>query len=144
MTKLLATVFFSVSICLVPACVAQSSSDGFFTVRHAKKPGFALSAAQMRQAEKLYQSACAVVQRDFRGAGELHPRFTLVVGAERNAVYGRNEVWLKEWNPAIFTEGVIVLAFDQVLTGAMTTQMARRALQYANAAIDVNDLKDNH
>jgi hypothetical protein len=132
-----------VSLFCIPACLAQTSSDGFFSVRHLKKPSFTLNTAQMREAEKLYQSACQVVQRDFHG-GDLHPRFTVMLGAERNAVYGQDQIWLKQWNPVMFTQGVVVLAFDQVLTGDVTKQLAKRAFEQVNASVDVRDLRTGH
>src|SRR5260370_28219997 len=111
MLKTIAALLF-----LASTCIAQSSADGFFVVRNIKKPGTLLTPAQMREAEKLYQSACAVVQRDFHGNAELHPRFTVLLGADRNEAHGRTEIWLKQWSQTMFTEGVVVLAFGQVLT----------------------------
>lgn len=41
----------------------------------------------MHEVEILYKSACEVVQRDFRSSdGELHPHFTVIIGAERDEV----------------------------------------------------------
>ena len=139
MLKAIVTVLF-----LVSTALGQSASDGLFVVRHVKKSGSPLTPAQMREAEKLYQSACTVVQRDFHGPNELHPRFTVLLGAERDEIHGKSELWLKEWNPAMFTQGVVVLAFEQVLTDNLTRQLAKRALQYAAATVDVAALKQNH
>ena len=100
--------------------VAQTSSDGSFSVHHSTKANFSLSAAQMHEAESIYHSACAVVHRTFQGgAGELHPHFTVTIGADHDEVHGMritgDEIWMKKWNPGIFAEGVVVLAFDQSL-----------------------------
>jgi hypothetical protein len=70
--------------------LAQSSSDGWFSVEHCKRASFSFSSAQMTEAESLYGSACAVVQRNFQsGARELHPHFTVVIGADHNEVQGK-------------------------------------------------------
>ena len=64
--------------------LAQTSSDGSFSVRHVKKADFSLNSDQMHDAETIYRNACSVVQHDFlSGAGELHLSFTVVIGAER-------------------------------------------------------------
>jgi len=130
---------------LASFCGAQSSSDGSFSVRHVKNASFSLTAAQMREAEKLYQSACAVITRDFQSnfssGSEIHPRFAVIVGTDLNEVHGRTEIWLKQWDPAIFVEGVVVLAFNQVLTPDRIKQLGSRALRYSNATVDVAGLK---
>jgi hypothetical protein len=60
---------------LASAGLAQSSRTEWFSVHHSKQANFSMSPAQMREAESVYQSACAVVQHDFRGgSGELHPQ----------------------------------------------------------------------
>jgi len=118
MLKTIAALLF-----LASTCIAQSSADGFFVVRNIKKSDALLTPAQMREAEKLYQSACAVVQRDFHGNAELRPQFTVLLGTDRNEVHGRTEIWLKQWSHAMFTEGVVVLAFDQLLTGDAIKQL---------------------
>jgi len=123
---------------LVSTSLAQSSSDGSFSVDHSTHANFSLGPAQMREAESLYRSACAVVERDFhRGAGELHPHFTVVIGAENNEVKGDAEIRLKKWNPVVFAEGVVVLAFHQILTVDVIKQLSNRAIRYSNATVDV-------
>ncbi|HXZ42540.1 MAG TPA: hypothetical protein VEG68_17500 [Terriglobales bacterium] len=139
MLKAIATVMF-----LLASGVGQSSSGGFFVVRHIKKSDFSLTSAQMHEAEKLYVSTCAVVQRDFPGSGELRPRFTVLLGTDRDEVHGLTEIRLRQWNPGLFAQGVVILAFDQVLTSDVIRQMAKRGMQYANAVVDVHDLKETH
>jgi hypothetical protein len=139
MLKAIVTTLF-----LLSTCMAQTSSDSSFSVRHVTKPGFSLTPAQMREAEKLYQNACAVVQRDYHSSNELRPRFTVILGAEHDEVHGRTEIWLKRWNPAMFAQGVVVVAFDQVLTADVIKQLARRAVQYSNATVDVAEVKPTH
>jgi len=138
MLKAIVTAMF-----LVATCVGQSSSGSLFVVRHIKKSDFSLTPGQMREAEKLYVSTCAVVQREFPGSGELRPRFTVLVGTERNEVHRQTEIWLKKWNPALFAQGVAVLAFDKVLTSDLVRKLAQRGIQQSNAMVDVTDLKEN-
>lgn len=140
---------FVTLIVLASAGLAQSSSDGSFSVRHSKNANVSLSPAEMRQAENLYSMACAVVKHDFHsGAGELHPRFTVVIGAENNEVHSARmkhdsdaELWMKKWNPMVFAQGVVVLAFDEMLTRDVITQLGNRAVRYSNATVDASDFK---
>ena len=136
MLKAIAALLF-----LASACVGQSSADRFFVVRNIKQSGDLLTPAQMSEAERLYLNACAVVQRDFHGNGELRPRFTVLLGMERNEVHGKTEIWLQRWSQSIFTEGVVVLAFDQVLTEDVIKQLGRQAVQRAAATVDLVELK---
>ena len=139
--------FFTL-IVLVSAAWAQSSADGSFSVRHSKNANFSLNATQMRQAENLYSIVCTIVKQDFHnGAGELHPHFTVVIGAERNEVHsvrvktdGGTEIWMKKWNPTVFAQGVVVVAFDEMLTRDVITQLGNRAIRYSNATVDVADV----
>jgi hypothetical protein len=139
MLKAIVTVMF-----LVTTCFGQASSGGFFVVRHINKPSFSLTPAQMREAEKLYRSSCVVVQREFPGSGELHPRFAVLVGTDRDEVHRQTEIWLRQWNPALFAQGVVVLAFDQVLTSDLVRRLAKRVIEQSNAMVDVADLKETH
>lgn len=139
MLKVIVTAMF-----LVTSCLGQSSSGGFFVVRHIKKSEFSLTPAQMREAEKLYISICAVVQREYPGSGELRPRFTVLLGADRDEVYSQTEIWLRQWNSGLFAQGVAVLAFNQLLTTDLVRKLAKRGIQQSNAMVDVTDLKEQH
>ncbi|HZR56384.1 MAG TPA: hypothetical protein VFA74_05895 [Terriglobales bacterium] len=126
---------------LAPICFAQSSFSGNFRIRHIKRPGFSLAPTQLHEAEKLYQSVCAVVQRDLPN-NALRPRFTVSLGAERDEIHGTSEIWLKKWNPGAFVEGVVVLAVNHRLSADMVQQLTKRAVQYNNAMVSVGDLKE--
>ncbi len=133
---------------LVSAGLAQSSSDGSFSVHHSKDAKFTLSKSQMHDAESLYQSACAAVRQNFHSTTELHPHFTVVIGADRNEVHsggmkvdGGLEIWMTKWNPTTFAQGVVVLAFQQLLTRDAITQLGDRAIRSTNATVDVAELK---
>lgn len=141
MSKLLAVLFILSSLGL-----AQSSSDGSFSVHHLNTVNPSLRPAQMLEAESVYHSACRVVQREFhKGASEPCPHFTVLVGAERNELHSRRtedgQIWMKKWDPIVFAQGVVVLTFDQMLTRDVIVKLGNRALQQSNAAVDVAGLK---
>ena len=127
--------------------LAQTSTDGSFLVRHAKKANFSLSREQMHAAETIYRNACAVVQRDFlTGSGEVQIHFTVVIGAERNEVLSRrsaqdDEIWLKKWDTNLFAQGVVLLAVDQRLTPDVIALLGQRAIRYSNATVDVSGFR---
>jgi hypothetical protein len=126
--------------------LAQSSSDGSFSVRHLKNASYSLKPAQMREAERIYRSACAVVQHDFHnGSSELHPRFTVIIGAERDEVHTTHspadEILMTKWDPLVFAQGAVVLAFDQMLPLDVSAQLAKRAFRQSNATVDVAGFK---
>lgn len=131
---------FAAIIFLGSAAFAQTSVEGFFTVHHAKKVSFVLPAAQMHEAEKLYLTTCATVQREFQAREELRPHFVMVLGAASNQLSRDNELWLKEWNPSTFTQAVVIMAFEEMLTRDRRIQLTLRALQQYNASVDVADL----
>jgi len=144
-------IMFSLLV-LASVGLAQSSSDGSFSVHHSKHRDFSLSPAQMREAENLYQSVCTIVEREFHnGTVKLHPQFTVVIGTDRNEVLGKtvqrravptyDEIRLKKWDPVIFAQGVVVLAFDQLLTEDGIKQLTARAVRYSDATVDVAGLK---
>ena len=130
----------------IPA-LAQTSSDGSFSVRHFKKANFSLNREQMHTAESIYRNACAVVRRDFlSGADEVHIHFTVVIGAARNEVLSRratqdDEIWLKKWDPNLFAQGVVLLAVDQRLTPEVIALLGQRAIRYSNATVDVSGFR---
>src|ERR1039458_2714241 len=137
MLKLMVTLLIVVSV-----ATAQSSSDGSFSVHHSKHANFSLSRTQMREAESLYQSACVVVQQDFRvGTDVVHPHLTVVIGGESNEVHDMQEIRMKKWDPAMFAEGVVILAYHEQLTADKIKQLGNRAVRYSNATVDVAGLK---
>jgi hypothetical protein len=134
-----------VLLCLSSVGLAQSSADGTFSVHHVTDTGYSLRPAEMREAESIYHRVCAAVQHEFhRGAGELHPQLRVVIGAERNEVHSVRtqvgEIWMKKWDPITFAQGVVVLAFDQMLTHDVIVQLGDRGFHQSNAAVDVADL----
>jgi len=132
---------FVTLLLLAAASLGQDSPNHYFVMQQAGKASPA-SDARLREAEKLYLSACAVVQRDFHIVESVRPHFTLVLGADRNEFHTATTVWLKNWNPAMFTQAVVVMAYYQMLTTDMQKQLTQRALEYANASVSVGELRD--
>jgi len=91
------------------------------------------------EANRLYLSACAAVQREFGTHQPVRPQITLVLGAENNeARLETREIWLTKWNSYLFTEGVVIFAFEDLLPPRQRMIVARRAVNWADASVDVN------
>jgi hypothetical protein len=126
--------------------LAQSSSDGSFSVHHLTNVNSSLRPAQILEAQSIYHSACWEVQYEFhKSASQPCPHVTVVIGTERNEIHSRRtqdgEIWMKKWDPILFARGVVVLTFGQMLTGDVIVQLGNRAIEHSNAATDVARLK---
>jgi len=89
-------------------------------------------------AHKIYLSACTVVEREFSIHHTVRPRFTLILGADETGVFfGAREIRLSKWDPALFAQGVVMLAFDDLMTLDERLAMTRRALNWANSTIEL-------
>lgn len=90
----------------------------------------------MREAERLYQSACAVVRHEFQSDVELRPHFTVVIGAERDELNftrtKRGGIGMKKRDPIKFTQGNVILAFEQMLTPDASVQLGNRVIRQYN------------
>ncbi len=59
------------------------------------------------EAEKIYSSACSVVQREFGFRHVLHPQVRLILGADKNEVrFAGREIRLTKWDRYTFAQGV--------------------------------------
>lgn len=95
---------------------------------------------QSAEAVKVYYSSCAVVQREFGITHQLRPGVTLVVGADKDVLdYARREIRLKKWDPYLFAQGVVVLAFEDLLPKKEMLTVAKRAVSWAGSTIDVSE-----
>lgn len=98
--------------------------------------------ASQFEVNKVYLSACNAVQAEFRSSDALRPRITLVLGADNNAVdFDTNAILLRKWNRDLFAEGVVILAFEDLLTPERRTIITNRAVSGADAMIDVRDMR---
>jgi len=92
-------------------------------------------------AEKVYLSACSAVQREFGSARSVRPQFTLVLGADKNeALWDRREIRLVQWDPALFAQGVVVFAFEELMPPDKRIAVARRAVNWADATVEIKSI----
>ena len=94
------------------------------------------------EAQKIYRSARSVVQRELGATHSVAPLLTLVLGADRNEVaIDQREIRLTKWDRNAFAQGVVMLAFEEVMLDRRMA-MAKRALIWADATIEVE--RDSH
>jgi hypothetical protein len=85
-------------------------------------------------AQEIYRSACLVIQQEF--GHSVRPQIVLVLGADKDEVqWDHRELRLKKWNSGMFADGVVLLAFDDLLTADKRMVMTRRTLNWANATV---------
>lgn len=120
-------------LAVATACSAQ---DGL-SVRNRKNQDWPAAEAQ-----KIYLSAYSVVQREFGRATPLAPQVTLVLGADKNEVWftGR-EIRLTKWNRHAFAQGVVLLAFEDLMPSQQRLAIAARAVNWADSTVEVEQLK---
>jgi hypothetical protein len=91
-----------------------------------------------READKLYLSACSVVQREFGAAQPVRPQVTLVLGADNNqAVLDRRQIQLTRWNAYLFAQGVAIFAFEDLMSQDKMSAIARRAVNWADSTVEI-------
>jgi hypothetical protein len=122
-----------VFLVLAKVCLAQEG----LTVQNKGKQKWATAEAQ-----KIYLSACSVVQRQFGGNGSVAPTVTLVLGADKNEVWfqGR-EIRLTKWDRQAFAEGVVWLAFEDRTPSWQRLTIAKRIVSRVDATVDIEQLR---
>jgi len=94
------------------------------------------------EAQKIYLSACSVVQQEFGNSRPVAPRVTLVLGASKNEVlFQGQEVRLTKWDPYGFAQGVVWLAFVDLMPSQQRLAIAKRAVDWVDATVDVEHLR---
>lgn len=122
-----------VILSLVTTCLAQEG----LTVRREGKQKVSAT-----EAEKIYLSACSVVQREFGGTRSLRPRVTLVLGADRDvALFRTREIRLTKWEPHLFAQGVVDFAFEDLMPLDQRARLANRALSWAGATVQIDEFE---
>jgi hypothetical protein len=93
------------------------------------------------EAEKIYSSACSVVEREFDIKHPLHPQVRLVLGADKNEIWfvGR-EIRLTKWNPYSFAQGVVWLAFEHLMPSQQRLSIAKQAVTWADSTVEIERL----
>lgn len=93
------------------------------------------------EADKLYLSACSVVQQEFGTPQPVRPRLKLVLGAESNrALFDKREIQLTQWDPYLFTQGVVVFAFEELMGPDKQHAIALRAVRWADSVVRINTI----
>jgi hypothetical protein len=98
---------------------------------------------QVRQADanKIYSSACLAVEREFRIIDPIRPEVTLILGAHENRAYTESkEIRLIDWDPELFAQGVVVIAFRELLPESKRKSVAKRADTWASSVVDARTL----
>ncbi len=123
-----------VALTLTTACLAQES---FVTVSNKGKQKW-----PAQEVDKIYVSVCSAVQKEFGDGRALAPRLALVLGADTNGVnFDKKEVMLVKWARELFAQGVVLLAFEDLMTEQRRATIARRALNWADSTIDVAQVR---
>jgi hypothetical protein len=123
--------FGIVVLILATACLAQEG----LTVHSKEKQKWPAAEAQ-----KIYLSACSVVQREFGATHSVAPTITLVLGVEKNVVrFDTREIRITKWDRYLFAQGVVILAFEDLMMDRRTA-MAQRAVTWVDATVDVERL----
>jgi hypothetical protein len=90
---------------------------------------------------EVYRSACTAVQREFGNSTVLSPTIALVLGAEKNEVnFDKKTILLKRWDRSLFAEGVVILAFEDLLTPQRRMVITGRAMNLAQATVNVREI----
>ena len=122
-----------VAVILKAACFAQQPSVTIISKGKQKWPA--------ADVDKIYLAACATVQREFGSSSSpIRPRVKLVLGAEKNRVDLDNEVLLVRWDPRLFAEGAVLLAFEDLVPVERRRTIARRAMIWTDATVAVPQL----
>jgi len=116
------------------SCLAQNE----LIIRGAAPPNW------QAEAQRIYESACAAVESEFRNTRPVRPRITLVLGAHENiAQRDSNQIRLADWDPDLFAQGVVVLVFDAELDERRMA-VSKRALVGAASVVDAKTLAKDH
>src|ERR1700693_975623 len=130
---MLTAVKFAISVLVLAAvCLAQ---DGLtIDNKHTERVSIA-------EVEKIYSSACSVVQREFEARPPLHPQVRLVLRADEHEIWvaGR-EIRLRKWNSYAFAQGVVWLAFEDLMPSQQRLTIAKRAVTWADSTVEIERL----
>jgi hypothetical protein len=93
------------------------------------------------EVDKVHLSACTAVQREFGDSIVLCPRVALVLGADTTAAdFNKKTIPLKRWDHSLFAEGVVILAFEDLLTPQRRMMTTNRAVNLAQATVNIGEI----
>ena len=97
--------------------------------------------ASSPEVEKIYSSGVSVVQREFGISRPLYPRARLVLGADKNEIwFAGREIRLTKWNRHAFAQGVVWLAFEELMPSQQRLTIAKRAVTLADSTMEIERL----
>lgn len=118
---------------LVTSCMAQ---DGLTIQNRSKEK------VQEAEVQKLYLTACAIVRQEFHDHNLDNPAVTLIIGADKDEMaLKEREIRLVRWNPYLFAQGVVMLAFQDLLPVQRKLNMTSRAVSQADATVAVQQIE---
>jgi hypothetical protein len=121
---------------LVLILVTVSSAQEGFAVHSKGKQQWPESEAQ-----RIYTSACEIVQREYGATRAIRPQLTLVLGADRNVVaFDQREIRLTKWDRYLFAQGVVLLAFGDLMPLEKKMAMTKRALSWAESTVGIQEI----
>lgn len=122
------------AVTLASACYAQ---DAGVSITGKGKQKWSKS-----EVNRVYFSACSAVQREFYNSKVPRPTVALILGADKNAIdYNKKTVLLRQWDRYLFAQGVVLLAFEDLLTPERRLVITSRAVKLADASVDVGELR---
>jgi len=134
--KVMTQGMFAVLILMFSGACCLAQDEVTVEVKGKKQPWPA------EQVQKLYLSACSVVQREFGQTRAPKPKVTVVLGAEKNQVdIDSGEIKLKKWDELLFTQGVVLLAFEDLMPMDQRVAMTKRAVGWAEATVNISRLE---
>lgn len=127
----------ALTIAIVTLAIPTLAQEGL-TIRNSANPKLPVA-----EADKIYVSACAAVQREFRSSRELRPQVTLLVGTNKQEGLdiSRREIRLEKWDPFKFAQGIVLLAFEELMPQKEVLDVSKRALTWADSTVDVSQIK---
>jgi hypothetical protein len=79
--------------------------------------------------------------KNLGGNRAVRPQFKVVLGGAKNSVnYDQRELTLTKWDPYLFAQGVVMLSVEDLMSPKQRAELARRAVSWADATIDVHHL----
>lgn len=126
---------FTISVLvLAMACLAQEG----MTVHFKRKQKWPTA-----EAEKIYLSACSAVQREFGSNHAVRPQVTVVLGADKDELsFDEREIRLTKWDRYAFAQGVVMLAFEDLMPVDERLIPANRAMIWADSTVDIERLSN--
>ena len=122
----------AIGILCTPIAAAQS-----FAVRNPNRQKW-----PQAEAEKIYKFAAQLVESEFKPRQPVRPRFTLVLGYEKDQLdVNTSELRLRKWDRRMFTEGVILFGFEQMLPADAKKRLVDRALKESDAVLTVDQAR---